>query len=76
MERIYKLKKEFNETYNDLKYCMDEFENNPTQYNRNQIIREMAVFCKAKNNYMACLRNLYLRGNNAQNLKYMKNVRR
>ena len=76
MERLNKLEEELNNKFLEVRDCMQDFKESPTQFNRNEIIRKMAGFCKIKNDYMACLRNLYLRGNNAQNLKYMKNVRR
>ena len=76
MERLNKLEEELNVKFLEIRDCMEDFNENPTQFNRNEIIRKMAAFCKVKNDYMTCLRNLYLKGNNAQNLKYMKNVRR
>ena len=52
---------------------MEIFEENPTQAGRNNIIRKMAVFNRDKNQYMAQLKNIVLKGNEKVNLKNVYN---
>lgn len=75
MEQLIRLKQRFDLAVEELEDAMEEFEDKPTQANRNEIIRKMAKFCKCKNSYMQCLRDLLLKGDNTKNLKFMKNVR-
>lgn len=73
MGTLYKLLEKVKQDYEEVIELMEIFEENPTQAGRNNIIRKMAVFNRDKNQYMAQLKNIVLKGNEKVNLKNVYN---